>query len=310
MSLRFCGVSAFRVSLCVPLAFRSCVPALHVPAFLLRSFSAFLLRSFLRSFPRPAFLAAFLRSAPAFRSALHVPAFLRAFRSALHVPAFPLRSALRCMSLRSPAFPSCVPLFPLCVPSAFPAFLPAFLVLRSLSLCSCCVPALRSCCVPRVPAFRVPAFRVPPRSACVPPAFRVLRSAPLRSAPAFLRSWLRSCVPLLTFPNWDFPTVADTGEIPMPLPRSNPDGGHAICLVGYEVRTGVPGGGSFLFRNSWSRGGRSRAAGSAGGTGRCRSSTSASTPWRRITDQSGSIRRPLGRWIAGAFRRLRYSGEM
>ena len=54
-----------------------------------------------------------------------------------------------------------------------------------------------------------------------------------------------------TFPNWDFPSVSDTGEIPMPLPGSRPDGGHAICLVGYETRDGVPGGGAFIFRNSW-----------------------------------------------------------
>jgi C1A family cysteine protease len=54
-----------------------------------------------------------------------------------------------------------------------------------------------------------------------------------------------------TFPSWDYPAVEDTGEIPMPLPGNHPDGGHAVCLVGYELREGVPGGGVFLFRNSW-----------------------------------------------------------
>jgi hypothetical protein len=56
-----------------------------------------------------------------------------------------------------------------------------------------------------------------------------------------------------TFPNWDYPSVSETGEITMPLPRMQPDGGHAICVVGYEERGGVPGGGAFIFRNSWGR---------------------------------------------------------
>jgi hypothetical protein len=56
-----------------------------------------------------------------------------------------------------------------------------------------------------------------------------------------------------TYSNWDFPTVADTGEITMPLPGSRPDGGHAICVVGYEARPGVPGGGVLIFRNSWGK---------------------------------------------------------
>jgi hypothetical protein len=56
-----------------------------------------------------------------------------------------------------------------------------------------------------------------------------------------------------TFPSWDYPAVEDTGEIPLPLPGNHPDGGHAVCVVGYELREGVPGGGAFIFRNSWGR---------------------------------------------------------
>jgi hypothetical protein len=56
-----------------------------------------------------------------------------------------------------------------------------------------------------------------------------------------------------TYPSWEYPSVADSGEVPMPLPRMNPDGGHAVCVVGYEVRSGVPGGGAFIFRNSWGK---------------------------------------------------------
>ncbi len=57
-----------------------------------------------------------------------------------------------------------------------------------------------------------------------------------------------------TFPNWDFDVVAQTGEISLPFPGSNSDGGHAICLVGYELNPEFPGGGAFLFRNSWGTG--------------------------------------------------------
>jgi C1A family cysteine protease len=47
--------------------------------------------------------------------------------------------------------------------------------------------------------------------------------------------------------------VVETGEISLPLPLSQPDGGHAICLVGYEPKPNAPGGGVFLFRNSWNK---------------------------------------------------------
>jgi len=56
-----------------------------------------------------------------------------------------------------------------------------------------------------------------------------------------------------TFRNWDFQVVQQTGEIPMPLPGATPDGGHAIVLVGYELGPTAPGGGAFIFRNSWGK---------------------------------------------------------
>ncbi|MGA2699970.1 MAG: C1 family peptidase [Isosphaeraceae bacterium] len=56
-----------------------------------------------------------------------------------------------------------------------------------------------------------------------------------------------------TFRNWDFQVVQETGEIPMPLPGATPDGGHAIVLVGYELSPTAPGGGAFIFRNSWGK---------------------------------------------------------
>lgn len=54
-----------------------------------------------------------------------------------------------------------------------------------------------------------------------------------------------------TFPSWDYPTTNDTGEIPMPIPGEKSDGGHAICVVGYELNARHPGGGAFIIRNSW-----------------------------------------------------------
>ena len=56
---------------------------------------------------------------------------------------------------------------------------------------------------------------------------------------------------VLTFPSWDFQVTAETGEIAMPFPGEQHDGGHAICIVGYEPNATVPGGGAFILRNSW-----------------------------------------------------------
>lgn len=73
--------------------------------------------------------------------------------------------------------------------------------------------------------------------------------------PAAIRSVLDQRRPVVlsvkTFPSWDYPTTADTGEIAMPFPGEAADGGHAICIVGYELNPNVPGGGTFILRNSW-----------------------------------------------------------
>jgi hypothetical protein len=88
---------------------------------------------------------------------------------------------------------------------------------------------------------------------------RQYRWADMRPLPAksieSLRSSLDDEKPVVlgvkTFPNWDFPDVEDTGKVNMPLPGEPSDGGHAVCLVGYEEDERVPGGGAFIFRNSW-----------------------------------------------------------
>jgi C1A family cysteine protease len=58
-------------------------------------------------------------------------------------------------------------------------------------------------------------------------------------------------ISVYTYPNWDFPVVAETGEVTMPLPGMDIDGAHAVCLVGHERNHRAPGGGAFIFRNSW-----------------------------------------------------------
>jgi C1A family cysteine protease len=49
--------------------------------------------------------------------------------------------------------------------------------------------------------------------------------------------------------NW----VKHTGIITMPVPNEIPNGGHAMCIVGYQDDRSIPGigGGRFILRNSW-----------------------------------------------------------
>ncbi len=56
------------------------------------------------------------------------------------------------------------------------------------------------------------------------------------------------------FPSWGNAQTHRTGEIIMPFPGEPPLGGHAICLCGYLDDDQAPGGGWFVFRNSWGTG--------------------------------------------------------
>ncbi|MZP30583.1 hypothetical protein GTO91_12750 [Heliobacterium undosum] len=42
-----------------------------------------------------------------------------------------------------------------------------------------------------------------------------------------------------------------SGAVTLPLPQEPSIGGHAICLAGYQDDSSYPGGGYFIFRNSW-----------------------------------------------------------
>jgi hypothetical protein len=54
------------------------------------------------------------------------------------------------------------------------------------------------------------------------------------------------------FPNWvGNPMLKASGFIPMPLPGSKPDTGHAMCAVGYAFDDEFAGGGYLVLRNSW-----------------------------------------------------------
>ena len=55
-----------------------------------------------------------------------------------------------------------------------------------------------------------------------------------------------------TFDYWHTGPGAAWGDIRLPIPRlDNQLEGHAVCLVGYQTDSDVPGGGYFIFRNSW-----------------------------------------------------------
>lgn len=56
-------------------------------------------------------------------------------------------------------------------------------------------------------------------------------------------------VPVYTY--WLMAPVRRSGDIRMPLSTDKVEGGHAMCMVGYEDDPEVPGGGFFHVRNSW-----------------------------------------------------------
>ncbi|MBL9126238.1 MAG: C1 family peptidase, partial [Verrucomicrobiales bacterium] len=59
-------------------------------------------------------------------------------------------------------------------------------------------------------------------------------------------------VGVLVFPSWFYsPATHRTGKITLPFPYEEPEGGHAMCVVGYVDDATAPGGGYFIVRNSW-----------------------------------------------------------
>jgi C1A family cysteine protease len=53
------------------------------------------------------------------------------------------------------------------------------------------------------------------------------------------------------YAHWFTEPTHSSGDVRIPLPGEKVEGGHALCMVGYETDPDVPGGGYFLVRNSW-----------------------------------------------------------
>lgn len=53
------------------------------------------------------------------------------------------------------------------------------------------------------------------------------------------------------YPDWFMASVERLGHIPMPAPGQIPEGGHAMCVIGYGHDSDFLGGGYLVVRNSW-----------------------------------------------------------
>ena len=81
-----------------------------------------------------------------------------------------------------------------------------------------------------------------------------LRSRDVRALRAILDSENPVGFAANTFAGWDYPSTVLSGDVPLPLPGENTDGGQAMVLAGYEDNGDLPGGGTFIFLNSWGTG--------------------------------------------------------
>lgn len=83
-------------------------------------------------------------------------------------------------------------------------------------------------------------------------------TTPIRLLPAGvdgLRQTLAESKPIAfavpVYTSWFTEPTRSTGDIRLPLPGEKLEGGHAMCMVGYEADNETPGGGYFIVRNSW-----------------------------------------------------------
>lgn len=78
----------------------------------------------------------------------------------------------------------------------------------------------------------------------------------IRELKACLAYGTKGCgLPILfavpVFPSWGNAETSRTGKVFMPFENEQAIGGHALCLAGYTENESIPGGGYFIFRNSW-----------------------------------------------------------
>jgi C1A family cysteine protease len=85
----------------------------------------------------------------------------------------------------------------------------------------------------RLTAYAVPARRVADYKA------QLARQRPVTLSIPVYNSWYRSA------------EARRSGRITMRIGNERADGGHAVCLVGYQDSPSAPGGGYFILRNSW-----------------------------------------------------------
>lgn len=81
------------------------------------------------------------------------------------------------------------------------------------------------------------------------PIYRIKTYARLRSITSMKRFLVANgpfVAGVMVFEDWFRPQAIRTGEIPLPRAGKEPEGGHAICIVGYD-----DGKRYFKFKNSW-----------------------------------------------------------
>ncbi len=96
----------------------------------------------------------------------------------------------------------------------------------------------------------------PPDAAAKASAYRIssTQRVPARSVDSLRQALANGspvafAVPVYTY--WFTEPLRTTGDIRLPLPTDHLEGGHAMCIVGYEDDPEIPGGGYFMIRNSW-----------------------------------------------------------
>ncbi len=86
------------------------------------------------------------------------------------------------------------------------------------------------------------------------PGFKQLAATAIHDLKAELADGRPVAFSIPVFDSWYLNAeVTRSGDIVNPIPGETPDGGHAMCMVGYEDDATDPalGGGRFLIRNSW-----------------------------------------------------------